>query len=263
MAIWVYLARCPARRRWIAAIAIVVYFCVSGFRIIETLPLYADIRAPHDFLRDGRRTFSFSVACGVAARFLVQEICDRKLRVGAALALLGLAWLDSVSSVPSFFKGPIDRQTFNDFLAAQHFLSKQGRAGRVAPYSGRYFYLLTPILSGRPIISEAFNSHLMLRGIAELQGASLQSRQSFITFLNIAGVSQILIDKKDPDTPQGLQEFLRSVGTPVFENEHFVIFDNPDSLYPAAFPNTLLSLMRRQKRLRLARLQLRLPDPLS
>ena len=163
MAIWYILPGALPGRRWIAAIAIVVYFCVPGFRIIENLPLYADIRAPHDFFEMGG-TFCFSVACGVAARFLVQEICDRKLRVVAALALLGLAWLDSVSSVPSFFKGPIDRQTFDDFLAAQHFLSKQGRAGRVAPYSGRYFYLLTPILSGRPIISEAFNSHLMLRG---------------------------------------------------------------------------------------------------
>jgi dolichol-phosphate mannosyltransferase len=75
----------------------------------------------------------------------------------------------------------------------------------------------------------------MLRGVAELQRASWQSRQSFITFLNIAGVSQILIDKKDPDTPQSLQEFLRSVGIPIFENEHFVVLDNPDSLYPAAF----------------------------
>jgi dolichol-phosphate mannosyltransferase len=241
MAIWYILPSALPGHRWIAAIAIAVYFCVPGFRIIENLPLYADIRAPHDFFEMGG-TFCFSVACGVAARFLVQEIGAGKLRVGAALALLGLAWLDSVSSVPSFLKGPIDRQTFDDFLAAQHFLSKQGRAGRVAPYSGRYFYLLTPILSGRPIISEAFNSHLMLRGVAELQRASLQSRQSFLTFLNIAGVSQILIDKKDPDTPQSLQEFLRSVGTPVFENEHFLILDNPDSLYPGAFSRYFIEL---------------------
>ena len=241
VAIWYILPSALPGRRWIAAIAIVVYFCLPGFRIIENLPLYADIRAPHDFFEMGG-TFCFSVACGVAARLLLQEISGRHLRVGGAVALLGLAWLDSVSSVPSFFRGPIDRQTFDDFLVAQRFLSEQARPGRVAPYSGRYFYLLTPILSGRPIIAEAFNSHLMLRGVAELQRASLQSRQSFMTFLNIAGVSQILIDKKDPDTPQSLQEFLRSVGTPVFENEHFVILDNPDSLYPAAFSKYFMDL---------------------
>ena len=187
-------------------------------------------------------TFCFSVASGVAARLLLQGISGGNLRVVAALTLLGIAWLDSVSSVPSFFRGPIDRQTFDDFVAAQRFLSEQARPGRVAPYSGRYFYLLTPILSGRPIIAEAFNSHLMLRGVAELQRASLQSKQTFITFLNIAGVSQILIDKKDPDTPQSLQEFLRSVGTPIFENEHFVILENPESLYPAAFSKYFIEL---------------------
>ena len=241
VAIWCILPSALPGRRWIAAVAIVVYFCVPGFRVIEHLSLYADIRAPHDFFEMGG-TFCFSVACGVAARLLLREICGPNLRVIAAVALLGLAWVDSVSAVPSFFKGPIDRQTFDDFLAAQHFLSEQARPGRVAAYSGRYFYLLTPILSGRPIITEAFNSHLMLRGVAELQRASLQSRQSFLTFLNIAGVSQILIDKKDPDTPQSLQEFLRSVGIPVFENEHFVILDNPDSLYPAAYSKYFMDL---------------------
>jgi dolichol-phosphate mannosyltransferase len=241
VAIWYILPSALPGRRWIAAVAIVVYFFVPGFRVIEHLSLYADIRAPHDFFEMGG-TFCFSVACGVAARLLLREICGPNLRVIAAVALLGLASVDSFSAVPSFFKGPIDRQTFDDFLAAQHFLSEQARPGQVAPYSGRYFYLLTPILSGRPIITEAFNSHLMLRGVAELQRASLQSRQSFLTFLNIAGVSQILIDKKDPDTPQSLQEFLRSVGIPVFENEHFVILDNPDSLYPAAYSKYFMDL---------------------
>ena len=241
VAIWSILPSALPARRWIAAAAIAVYFCVPGFRIIENLPLYADIRAPHDFFEMGG-TFCFSVASGVAARLLLQGISGGNLRVVAALTLLGIAWLDSVSSVPSFFRGPIDRQTFDDFVAAQRFLSEQARPGRVAPYSGRYFYLLTPILSGRPIIAEAFNSHLMLRGVAELQRASLQSKQTFITFLNIAGVSQILIDKKDPDTPQSLQEFLRSVGTPIFENEHFVILENPESLYPAAFSKYFIEL---------------------
>jgi dolichol-phosphate mannosyltransferase len=241
VAIWCILPSELPGRRWIAAVVLGVYFCVPGFRAIEKLPLYADIRAPHDFFEMGG-TFCFAVACGVAARLLLREIYSPKLRSMAAVGLLGLAWLDSVSSVPSFFKGPIDRQTFDDFLAAQRFLAEQARPGRVAPYSGRYFYLLTPILSGRPIISEAFNSHLMLRGVAELQRASLQSRQSFIAFLNVAGVSQILIDKKDPDTPQSLQEFLRSVASPVFENEHFVVLDNPDSLYPAALAKYFMDL---------------------
>jgi hypothetical protein len=101
VAIWCILPSALPARRWIAAAAIAVYFCVPGFRIIENLPLYADIRAPHDFSEMGG-TFCFSVASGVAARLLLQGISGRKLRVVAALTLLSVGWLDSVSSVPSF-----------------------------------------------------------------------------------------------------------------------------------------------------------------
>ncbi len=46
----------------------------------------------------------------------------------------------------------------------------------------------------------------MLRGVAKLQQASFLSREDFATFLDIAGVSHLLIDKKDPDTPGDLQD---------------------------------------------------------
>ncbi|HEY5706716.1 MAG TPA: glycosyltransferase [Terrimicrobiaceae bacterium] len=230
----------PARP-WLVTIAILVYFCVPGFRSIELLPLYADIRAPHDFFEMGG-VFCFSVAAGLAADLLIREICHRGSRWLVAGALLGLASADSGSAVPSLFKGPMDRQTFDDFLAAQTFLKNAARTGRIAPYSGRYFYLLTPILSGRGLITEAFNGHLMLRGVAELQRASFLSQEHFSTFLNIAGVSHILIDKKDPDTPGSFQQTLRSLAPAVFENEHFVVLENSDALYPAAFAKNFLAI---------------------
>ena len=241
VAIWLIMPGSLPARAWLVAAAIVVYFFVPGFRLIEKLPLYGDIRAPHDFFEMGG-VFCFSVAAGLAGRLLILELQTHLLRVGLATALLALACLDSASAVPSFFKGPMDRQTFDDFLAVQRFLSEDSRPGRVAPYSGRYFYLLTPILSGRGLITEAFNSNLMQRGVAELQRASFLSRQNFVTFLNIAGVSHLVIDKKDPDTPQSLQESLRSLVDPVFENEHFVVLANPDAFYPAAFAKYFLDL---------------------
>jgi dolichol-phosphate mannosyltransferase len=241
IAIWLLMpGSLPARPWWVAA-AVLVYFSVPGFRFIERIPLYADIRAPHDFFEMGG-IFCFSVAAGVAARLLVVQLRSRLQRVGLSTALLALACLDSATAVPSFFKGSVERQTFDDFLAVQKFLHEDPRGGRVVPYSGRYFYLLTPILSGRGLITEAFNSNLMQRGVAELQRASFLSRQDFLTFLNIAGVSHLLIDKKDPDTPRSLQESLRSLANPVFENEHFVVLANPDAFYPAAFAKYFLHL---------------------
>ncbi len=233
VAIWIIVPGSLPGRPWWVALAILVYFCVPGFRLIEKLPLYGDIRAPLDFFTMGG-VFCFSVAAGVAGYILIREMPRRCARLATAAALLGLASADSASAVPSFFKGPMDRQTFDDFLAMQNFLKTAIPPGRVAPYSGRYFYLLTPLLSGRGLVTEAFGGQFMLRGVAELQQASFLSRENFATFLDIAGVSHLLIDKKDPDTPGGLQDTLRSLMSPVFENEHFVVLENPDSFYPAA-----------------------------
>jgi dolichol-phosphate mannosyltransferase len=241
IAIWLIVPGSLPARSWLVAAAIVIYFFVPGFRLIENLPLYSDIRAPHDFFEMGG-VFCFAIAAGIGAHLLILQIRHRTLRLAMAAVLTGMAFADSASAVPSFFKGPIDRQTFDDFLAAQRFLAEQAHPGRVAPYSGRYFYLLTPILSGRGLNAEAFHSHLMLRGVAELQRASLLSTEDFLTFLDIAGVSHLLIDKKDPDTPQGLQDSLRSLATPVFENEHFVILENADPFYPAAFAKYFVDL---------------------
>ena len=199
VAIWIIVPGSLPARPWFAALAILVYFCIPGFRLIEKLPLYGDIRAPHDFFGMGG-VFCFSVAAGLAANILVREMHRRGARLAAASALLGLASADSASAVPSFFKGPMNRQTFDDFLAVQNFLQTASLPGRIAPYSGRYFYLLTPLLSGRGLVTEAFGGQFMLRGVAELQQASFLSSEDFTTFLDIAGVSHLLIDKKDPDT---------------------------------------------------------------
>ncbi len=234
VAIWIIVPGSLPARSWFVAFAILVYFCVPGFRLIERLPLYGDIRAPLDFFTMGG-VFCFSVAAGIAADILILEMPRRGARLATAATLLGLASADSASAVHSFFKGPMDRQTFDDFLAVQNFLKTASPPGRIAPYSGRYFYLLTPLLSGRGLVTEAFNGQFMLRGVAKLQQASLLSREDFTTFLEIAGVSHLLIDKKDPDTPGDLQNTLRSLMSPVFENDHFVVLENPDNYYPAAF----------------------------
>ena len=240
-AIWVIIPGSLPARPWLAALAILVYFCVPGFRLIEQLPLYGDIRAPHDFFGMGG-VFCFSVAAGLAADILIREMPRRGARLATAAALLGLASTDAASAVTSFFKGRMDRQTFDDFLAVQKFLKTGSPPGRIAPYSGRYFYLLTPLLSGRGLVTEAFGGQFMLRGVAKLQQASFLSTEDFATFLDIAGVSHLLIDKKDPDTPLDLQDTLRSLIPAVFENEHFAVLENPDNYYPAALAKNFVAI---------------------
>jgi dolichol-phosphate mannosyltransferase len=241
VAIWMIMPGSLPARPWLSALALLVYFCVPGFRLAEKLPLYGGIRAPHDFFEMGG-VFCFSVAAGVAASILIGQMPRRGSQLATAGALLGLASMDSASVVRSFFKGPMDQQTFDDFLSVQSFLKTTGSPGRIAPYSGRYFYLLTPLLSGRGLVTEAFGGQFMSRGVAKLNQASFSSREYLGTFLDIAGVSHLLIDKKDPDTPAELQEALKSLRSLVFENEHFVLLENPENYYPAAFAKNFIAL---------------------
>jgi hypothetical protein len=203
-------------RVWWAAGAIAIYFLVPGFRILEMLPLYGDIRAPHDFFEMGG-VFCFSVAAGIAAALALGEMKSGVLRAAAAALLVVLSALDSATVVPSLFKSPLSRAVFEDFLAAQNFLRQAPEPGKVLPFSGRYLYLLTPLLSGRPIATEAFTGHLMMRGVAELQRDSYLSKRNFKLFFNITGISFLLIEKRDPDTSPELQESLRSVAEPVLK----------------------------------------------
>lgn len=219
---------------WLAAAAIAVYFLVPGFRILEKLPLYGDIRAPQDFFQVGG-VFCFAIAAGIAAVLVLREFPWPVVRRAAAVLLLVTAAADSALCVHSIFRSPMDRGTFEDFRKAQEFLAKSAVPGRVYPYSGRYFYLLTPELSGRSLATEAFNSYLAQREIGRLQQASVESKSSLLTFLKIAGVSFLVIDKKDPDTPQSLQDTLRPLFQTAYENEHFLILENPDGLAPAFY----------------------------
>jgi len=228
-------------RPWWSAAAIIAYFCIPAFRIVEKLPLYGDLRAPHDFSEIGG-VFCFAVAAGLAAWLIVREIPRAPWKQIAALVLLGAAGADAGTVVPSFYKSPLDRATYQDFLATQDFLKKSPMPGWVFPYSGRYFYLLTPVFSGRGLVSEAYNSHLMSRGVAELQQASTASQEDFQAYLNVSGISHILLDKQDPDTPNELQEAMRKLLPVDYENEHFALLKNESALAPAAFARNYIQI---------------------
>jgi dolichol-phosphate mannosyltransferase len=220
-------------RRWWSTAAVLVYFLVPGFLLIEKLPFFSDIRAPHDFFEIGG-AFCVAVAAGIAAFIIVTEV-SRSLRFLVAAALVVLAAADALGAIPSYYQSKITPKTWEDFLAAQDFLKTSPVPGRVMPFSGRYFYLLTPILSGRPLVTEAFNNYLTLRPVAELQQESLTSQEAHRNYFKVAGISFLLIDQKDPDVPEELKEMLRKLAETAFENSHFLILQFGDSLAPAAF----------------------------
>jgi dolichol-phosphate mannosyltransferase len=227
-------------RKWIGAILSIVYLIVPGFRLISWLPIYADLRAPHDFSQVVGIYF-LAGAIGVAAVLWIERIRIAALRPVVAAAAILLTLLDISPYLWPFFHSPLDRQTFSDFQKAEEFLANAPIKGGVYPLSGRYFYLLTPHLSGRGLTSEAFNAYLMQRGMNYLQATAFLSGDLMKSYLNVGGVAYVLIDKKDPDTDEKLQKFFSSILRPAFENEHFVVLENPTALAPSALTPRFVS----------------------
>ena len=209
----------------------IVYLVVPGFRLLELVPLYKNIRAPFDFFQV---TGAVCLVAGaaMAAGILLERLPWRIAKIAAATGLILFAAWDAAPYARPIFQPQMDRAVFNDFLAAQNFLKSSPQSGRVYVFSGRYFYLLTPWISGRPLANEAFNSYLQQRGAALLQSSAMLSEESWKSYLRISGVAYLLIDKTDPDNPKELQEKMRSNFKTAFENDNMAVLTVPEALGP-------------------------------
>lgn len=230
--VWVIFRLVPPGwplRGGVAAAISFIYLFVPGFRLLELLPIYKNIRAPFDFFQV-TGAICVVVAAAIAGRLLIAQVRTGVLKSGLLTAAFCLLVLDVAPYAKPFFKGPMESAVYADFLATQKFLKSSRVPGQVYPFSGRYFYMLTPMISGRPLVAEAFNSYLQQRGAAILQGTAFFSDETLASYMNIAGVSHVLVDKTDPDTPKELQERLRKLFHPVYENNNFVVLENAGSL---------------------------------
>ena len=228
---WIIFQLLPPRlpgRAIIGGVLVAIYLIVPGFRLIGWLPFYADLRAPHDFSQIVG-IFFFAAAAGCAWPLLAARIASPVIRGSLVAAFCAMAVADVTPYWRKFVASPMDRQVFTDFEAAARFLATAPKDGRVFPLSGRYFYLLIPHLSQRGLTSEAFNSYLMLRGMNYLQATAHSLPNLLRPYLDIGGVTYLFIDKNDPDSPADAQAPFRELLSPVFENDNFVILENPAS----------------------------------
>lgn len=199
-----------------------VYLLVPGFRLLEFLPIYRNIRAPFDFYQV---TGSVCLIGGVAmaAGVLLEKVRWVFLRQGIAMAFVLLAAVDVAPYARPFFQERLGQGVWRDFLETQEFLKTAPEPGRVYAFSGRYFYLMTPWLSGRPLAAEAFNSYLHQRGAAILQASAFLNDERMATYFRVAGVAYLLVDKTDPDTKPDMQAKLRGLFPVVFENDNIAL----------------------------------------
>jgi dolichol-phosphate mannosyltransferase len=238
----VFLFWCVPHGRWrIGAFVAIfaIYLLVPAFRVLEHLPLFADLRAPDSFwILNG--SFAWAVASALAVVFVLGRLPRHRALFGA-LALLA-ACADFSPYFGWFYRGGLGRETFAQFAEAEAHL--RGQPGRAVPVSGRYFYLDLPNHAGRPLTTEALNRYLAPREMARLQAAALGSATDMLAYLRLAGVGDVLLDRKDPDVSEAKQKWFRALLPLRFENERFALLSNPAPLYPgffatAAVPATL------------------------
>lgn len=230
--VWVIFRLVPPgwpARLFVAAGFSLAYFAVPGFRVLEWLPIYKNIRAPFDFFQVSGAVCAV-ISAAILARILFGEFRAGVARSAVTAAVCCLALLDVSPYAKPFFRGNLEAGVFADFLAAGAHIKASPVEGRVYAFSGRYFYLLAPYLTGRPLASEAFNNFLQQRGAAILQATAFANDETLACYLNIAGISHILIDKLDVDTPADLQGRLRNLLPVAFENDRFVVLENKNSL---------------------------------
>ena len=207
----------------------VIYLAVPGFRVLEWLPLYKNIPTPFDFFQV-TGAVCVVISAAIVARLLFFRLRAGLLRSAVSAAVCCLVLLDVAPYAKPFFQSKLEAEVFEDFLAAEAHIKSSPILGRVYAFSGRYFYLLTPYLTGRPLVSEAFNNSLQQRGAAILQGSAFGNDETLTSYLNISGVSHVLIDKLDVDTPADLQGRLRNLLPVGYENDRFVVLENRNSL---------------------------------
>jgi dolichol-phosphate mannosyltransferase len=228
--IYAILPAGPRRGLW-ATVLILMYLFVPGFVLLEKLPMYRDIRAPWGFWEVG--FFAGAVAGALALHQLFDALIEKRDRLVVAGLLGVILLLDSSAYFSKFFAPGLPAQTFSDFDRSQDYLKTSLIEGRVYPMSGRYFYLRTPMQSGRGINSEAAWSHFQMRGVRALVNGANSSPGAMQTYMRVAGISHVLLDKKDPFTPPEIQSAFAQAYPTGFDSEYIRVLENKDSLAPA------------------------------
>lgn len=221
-------------RVWVFFALVGVYYFVPGFVWIERIPVFGDLRAPDSFwMLNG--AVLWAVAGGIAITACLGRIADARLRVGAAVAIGVLVFVDLGVNARGFFQPGLPGELRSDFGESIAYLRESDAPGRVAAHSGRYFFLEIPAETGRGLASEAAHHNFKLRDSARLRDAAGESVSAFRAWIDLAGVSHVWVDRTDRETRV---EFIEALGErlPItFSNPHFVVFENRDAAFPAFF----------------------------
>lgn len=206
------------RKRLIAAAALGVFLFLPAFTLVASTPLFSEIRSPYVFY-DGSATFLAALLSGF---FVTDVLKSRAPQIVAVIAVLLLVdywpyqqWTKE-TGVPT--------RTLDNLRAAYGSVRSDEDEVKVYMLSGRFFRLLGPMLSGKPLVYEDFYNWMAPKGTGYLNA---QANGQPVLF-NLLGARHIIFDKSDPrmaSAGHALQAY-RERYPVVREDEDFVVFRN-------------------------------------
>jgi dolichol-phosphate mannosyltransferase len=240
--VWKNLQEVSRGGRLLPTLGLLLFLFFPIFNLVGKLPFFGDVRAPESFWSTA------GYACLVAATALVAiplltrpESAGKEWRPLLFPAVMAVYFLHFFPVFQEFGKGGLDRALLEDYESAIKFLKDAPRPGRIHPLSSRYFYLTLPEKTGRGLSTEAALRHFQLKWVRHLEVASQGSMDLFQKYLNLAGVSYLLIDKSDSSIPPQMIEVYRQVFPLVFESNNITLLENRGSLFPAFLAHDYVS----------------------
>lgn len=228
--------RHPRLRGWIYAGLLAVYLLVPGFRILELLPPFANLRAPDSFwILAG--TLCWSATAGLALGCLLASLPKVRWRIlgGFASGILLLA--GAALALENFVRERMPATVMDEFHEAMTVLDADSHTGWVLPLSGRYFYMQIPWKSSKPLWTEAGHSNFMLKGMAKFQTLGWSDPVLLRDTLRLGSVRYILVDRNDPDLNQEQAKRLEQESETLYEGREILLLRNLRAL-PFAYRAT-------------------------
>ena len=208
------------------------FLLIPGFRLMERIPFFGDIRAPEAYWSVGG--YSAWVA---AAAILAGQSAKSFSGFWHGIIMAAFLLLDVTPILRNYFNRGLPNALFQAYESVCEKIKQSGQEGRIMPLSGRYFYMTLPQKTGMPISTEAAGRHFQMRWMRHLENAGNTTPENLHNYLNVAGISYIWIDRQDPDTPPNLQQYFQQLFPQTFQDEFFTVLLNPGSLYPAFLAN--------------------------
>jgi hypothetical protein len=215
----------PKHRFWWVVVGLLGSVCVvvPGFRVLELIPGYDQIRAPWSlWYLPGTFFLVVAASLGLARGFKRLPSVVRPVALVVALLVL---LVDLGPYRRAFTVGTVSSRWWDDFHEVEARLQSNPLQGRVIAAFSNFVFVTLPLTTGKPLVP-GFQIYFHLYKHLQLVRESTTTLRWFRLFSTFGGAPFVLIDKTSSDIDINI---LRTALPERWENESFLLLTNPSS----------------------------------